>query len=599
MVVTISNTVNKIPCCLCGTMILPNAANQCPSCLAQNFDLKSMVQGNKVGDPLVVHQCRQCRCFNTRPESDHYQYCEPESPQLLTICLKHIPILNKKGHSNQTYNKIHVMDTSWIWTEPHSMRLKLRLTVRTDVGEVPIQQRVPVVFQIKWKMCQNCDRQYTNRTWQALVQLRQKRENGSNRKGLAALEMALSKPSARDLRNTVLKIDSSRHGLDFYFLSLPQAQHFAHFLSRLAPIKIKTSTKLVSTDVKSNTANVKHTLTCDVVPLCRDDLVLVQKESRSLLGGRLALVTKVASVVHFIDASPKRSPTNHIDEMEITAEAYHKSGGNANDKGCYSILQTSERLVPFVVLDVELCGEEGYEDHPIYEGPNSGVEKYALADVQLARESDLGANDEVLSCVTHLGHLIQPGDVVLGYDLVATASSMNTTVHKANSTKKGSSFMGAASVVGLEEVLNSNVVLQDVVLVKKISAKEQKQRELAEDMATRQADHESEETKSTKKLSKKKLRRQKKRDRRQKDLEESAARMGFLDDLEEVRTAREEAERANLLDDIDEHEFAKTLENDPELAAELRAVEKELAEAYPEKDTNDTSQDTNEGTNES
>ncbi len=595
----ISNAVNKIPCCLCGTMILPNAANQCPSCLAQDFDLKSMVQGNKVGDPLIVHQCRQCRCFNTRPDSDHYQYCEPESPQLLTICLKHIPILNKKGHSNQTYNKIHVVDTSWIWTEPHSMRLKLRLTVRTDVGEVTIQQRVPVVFQIKWKMCQNCDRQYTNRTWQALVQLRQKRENGSSRKGLAALEMALSQPSARDLRNTVLKIDASRHGLDFYFLSLPQAQHFAHFLSRLAPIKIKTSTKLVSTDVKSNTANVKHTLTCDVVPLCRDDLVLVQKESRSLLGGRLALVTKVASVVHFIDASPKRSPTNHIDTMEITAEAYHKSGGNANDKGCYSILQTSERLVPFVVLDVELCGEEGYEDHPIYEGPNSGVEKYALADVQLARESDLGANDEVLSCVTHLGHLIQPGDVVLGYDLVATASSMNTTVHKANSTKKGSSFMGAASVVGLEEVLNSNVVLQDVVLVKKISAKEQKQREMAEELATRQADHESEETKSIKKMSKKKLRRQKKRDKRQKDLEESAARMGFLDDLDEVRAAREEAERANMLDDIDEHEFAKTLENDPELAAELRAVEKELAQAYPEKGTNDTSQDTNEGASES
>lgn len=588
MVVTISNAVNKIPCCLCGTMILPNAANQCPSCLAQNFDLKSMVQGNKVGDPIVVHQCRQCRCFQARPESDHYQYCEPESPQLLTICLKHIPILNKKGHSNQTYNKIHVMDTSWIWTEPHSMRLKLRLTVRTDVGEVTIQQRVPVVFQIKWKMCQNCDRQYTNRTWQALVQLRQKRENGSSRKGLAALEMALSKPSARDLRNTVLKIDASRHGLDFYFLSLPQAQHFAHFLARLAPIKIKTSTKLVSTDVKSNTANVKHTLTCDVVPLCRDDLVLVQKESRSLLGGRLALVTKVASLVHFLDASPKRS--KKIDQMEITAEAYHKSGGSA-----YSILQTSERLVPFVVLDVELCDNGQDNNQELYRGPNSGVEKYALADVQLARESDFGVNDEVLSCVTHLGNLIQPGDIVLGYDLLATASSMNTTIHKPNSTKKGSSFMGAASVVGLEEVLNSNVIVQDVVLVKKISQKEQKQREHAEDLATTQADHDH-EMDPKKKMSKKKQRRQKKRDRKQKDLEESAARMGFLDDLEQVRAAREEAATLNLEDTMDEHEFAKTLENDPELAEELRAVERELAQAYPEEHqvTTTTSDSTNE-----
>jgi nonsense-mediated mRNA decay protein 3 len=601
----VSSAVNKIPCCLCGAMILPNAANQCPSCLAQNFDLKSMVQGNKVGDPIIVHQCRQCRKFNTRSDTDHYQYCEPESPQLLTICLKHVPILNKKGHSNQTYNKIHIVDTSWIWTEPHSMRLKLRLTVRTDIGEVTIQQRVPVVFIIKWKMCNNCDRQYTNRTWQALVQLRQKRENGSSRKGLAALEMALGKPSNRDLRKTVLKIDSSRHGLDFYFLSLPQAQHFAHFLSRLAPLKIKTSTKLVSTDAKNNTANIKYTLTCDVVPLCRDDLVLVQKESRSLLGGRLALVTKVASVVHMIDASPKRSSSNHIDAISITAEAYHKNGGgggtaSANDKGCYPILQTAERLVPFVVLDVELCGEDENHANPLYEGPSGGVEKFALADVQLARESDMGANDEILSCVTHLGHLIQPGDVVLGYDLVATAASLNTTVHKAGSTKKGSSFMGASSVVGLEEVLNSNVVLQDVVLVKKISAKQQKRRELAEDLATTQADHDHDmevnDTKSAggKNLSKKKLRRQRKRDKKQRELEESAARMGFMDDLAEVEMAREEIHKVNNnnyndntnggdVPEHDEKEFTKTLEDDPELAAEFRAVEKELAEAYPDK----------------
>merc|ERR1712003_491115 len=203
----------------------------------------------------------------------------------------------------------------------------------------------------------------------------------------------------------------------------------------------------------------------------------------------------------------------------------------------------------------------------------------------------------VLSCVTHLGHLIQPGDVVLGYDLVATALSLNTTVHKAGSTKKGSSFMGAASVVGLEEVLNSNVVLQDVVLVKKISAKEQKQRELAEDMAARQAEHDHEdsrESRSAGKLSKKKQRKQRKRDKRQRELEQSAARMGFLDDLAEVRAARVDMHKANEELEHDEHEFAKQLENDPELAAELRAVEKELAEAYPEKESSDEKPQSND-----
>jgi nonsense-mediated mRNA decay protein 3 len=614
-------------------MILPNAANQCPACLAANFDLKAMVQGNTEGDPIIVHQCRQCRRYARSIQGSHihYEYCEPESPQLLSICLKHIPILTKKGHSSFTHNKIQIMDSSWIWTEPNSMRLKLRVTVRADVEDVTLQQRVPVLFKIHWKMCNNCDREYTNRTWHAVVQLRQRRESGAPKKGLAVLEMALSSRANRDLRNTVLKIDASRHGLDFYFLSLSKAQHFAQFLSRLAPIKIKTSSKLISADVKCNTANMQYTLTCEVVPLCRDDLVLVHKESRSLLGGRLALVTKVASVVHLTDASPKRSSSNKIDHVEITAEAYHKNGGgggSAKDNGCYTILQTSERLVRFVVLDVELCAgddnnnnnnnnKNGGDGNNLYEGPSSGVKKYALADVQVARESDLGANDEVLNCITHLGHLIKPGDIVLGYDLVSSSGSLNTTVHKASSTKKGSSFMGASSVVGLRELLNSNVILQDVVLVKKISGKEQRQKELAEDAATRNdgdhhlkndddnggdGDSENRTGSAGKFASKKKLRRQRKRDKKLRELAESAERMGFMDDLAEAQAPYyddndDDDDDEEVVEDINNDEnilLSKRIENDPELEEELRAVERELAAAYPD-DDDDNDDDKDEG----
>lgn len=441
------------------------------------------------------------------------------------------------------------------------------------------------------------------------MQLRQKRESGSSRKGLAALEMALSSRANRDLRNTVLKIDASRHGLDFYFLSLPKAQHFAQFLSRLAPLKIKTSSKLVSADVKNNTANMKYTLSCDIIPLCRDDLVLVHKESRNRLSGRIALVTKVASVVHLTDASPKRY--NKIETAEITAEAYYKSGGgggsiSSNDQGSYTILQSSERMVRFVVLDVESCetsfsnnkSSHGEEDKKLYEGPVSGVEKYALADVQLARERDLGANDEILSCVSHLGHLIKPGDVVLGYDLASTAASINTTVHKAASTKKG-----LDSVVGLEEVLNSNVILQDVVVVKKIPVKEQRQRELNEDAAMRDAnindrngnDDYTEDKKNgngqkSRVASKKKLRRQRKKDKKLRELAESAERMGFMDDLAESQAqyydSSEEGNEivnAGINDDGNNFKlFSEQVENDPDLAEELRAVEQELAKAYPD-----------------
>ena len=89
--------------------------------------------------------------------------------------------------------------------------------------------------------------------------------------------MALARNA--QIRKHVLKIDSTRNGFDFYFLNLPEAQSFASYLAKVAPMRIKTTKKLVSTDVKSNTANLKHTVTCDLVPLCRDDLIIVHKSA--------------------------------------------------------------------------------------------------------------------------------------------------------------------------------------------------------------------------------------------------------------------------------------------------------------------------------
>jgi nonsense-mediated mRNA decay protein 3 len=483
------------------------------------------------------------------------------------------------------------------------MRLKVRVSVQTVVENVTIQQRVPVEFQIKWKMCDKCDREYTNRTWHAVVQLRQKRDDtgrsdnisglsssSSSRKGLVALEMALSK--SKDIRKNVLKIDTSRHGLDFYFLTLPQAQQFTQFLQRLAPMKIKTSSKLVSTDTKNNTANMKHTLTCDMVPLCKDDLVLVQKSSRTPLQGRLGLVTKVASVVHIVDASPKR--TGRLDSMDLTADGYHKGGGA--EKG-FTVIQTGDRMTRFVVLDVELidsssdCNnhdESSPSADSLCETPASGVEKYGLANVEVARESDLGANDEVLHCVTHLGRLIQPGDVVWGYDLISNRGSLTTT---ATGISTGSAAAAVAAttggVVDLEDVINSNVVLQDVVLVKKITTKGQRELTDAADDAlahdntripTGDDDNDDDDGKSKKKgkrSTKKKERRQLKLDRKQRELEESAKRMGFIDDLEERRAAYGDWETSD--DD--------NADLDVDYAAELEEVERQLAMAFPNNDT--------------
>ena len=61
-----------------------------------------------------------------------YRYLQPpstwlpaalESRELLAICLKRL-----KG-----LNKVHLVDAGFIWTEPHSKRVKVKLTVQKEV----------------------------------------------------------------------------------------------------------------------------------------------------------------------------------------------------------------------------------------------------------------------------------------------------------------------------------------------------------------------------------------------------------------------------------------------------------------------------------
>jgi len=48
----------------------------------------------------------------------------------------------------------------------------------------------------------------------------------------------------------------------------------------------------------------------------------------------------------------------------------------------------------------------------------------------VARTSDFGKNDRILSARTHLGHLLHVGDSVLGYDLLS-AQLVSPEVEKA------------------------------------------------------------------------------------------------------------------------------------------------------------------------
>ena len=81
-------------CCLCGTVISPNAAAQCDACLASTFDLTSILNNNR-GSDLFVCRCRRCLRYQLggNKGSRKYETMETESGELMGLCLKSIPAI--------------------------------------------------------------------------------------------------------------------------------------------------------------------------------------------------------------------------------------------------------------------------------------------------------------------------------------------------------------------------------------------------------------------------------------------------------------------------------------------------------------------------
>jgi nonsense-mediated mRNA decay protein 3 len=526
----------QIPCCVCGSLIYPNAANQCGSCLAHDVDLSTLLQQGPGGtDHPTIHQCRQCRRY--QQTAKHYIYAEPESPELLALCLKHIPALQHGSHQHSS--PIRIVDASWVWTEPHSMRFKLRITAQTQVQNVTMQQRVVVELHCTFQMCPDCNREYTNRTWHAVLQVRQRHST----KGMRSLEMALAKPNAATVRQHVIKLDSTNAGLDFYFLHLRQAQQLAQFIATIYPCRVKTTDKLVSEDTTNNTANMKYTVACELLPLAKDDLIVLGRTVPSPLAGRVALVTKVsANLIQCVDAVS-------MEHVDVTADLYYRY------EKFIRVLQVA--TVRAIVLDVVQQQQAGaVATAPRQQSLSSAPQRHRKKQQQQQQPQQQPpqspspihevqlwyGDDTTVTVVTHVGQYLTAGDTVLLYDL------RNSTVPID------------------EDWFHHAYQLPDVVVMKKTKPDEKDQGEEYDDLVdqngvTTMAPKEEQEStpsgdnnnngsddsdddddnqnnddddnhnQKKKKVSKKKERRRRKDHRRMRDLEERAARMGFIDNV--------------------------------------------------------------------
>ena len=103
-----------------------------------------------------------------------WAHAEPESAALMGICLK-------QGVEHcLSKARMSLEDARWEWTEPHSRRLRVRVTVRRHLDDLPnggvtLQAKSTVEFKVNTRQCNECAQENATgggEPWRSLVQSR-------------------------------------------------------------------------------------------------------------------------------------------------------------------------------------------------------------------------------------------------------------------------------------------------------------------------------------------------------------------------------------------------------------------------------------------
>jgi len=354
-------------CCNCGTPIDGSAGLvMCYDCIKLTVDITEGIPRE-----ANISFCRNCERFLQPPTT--WIKADLESRELLAICLRRL-----KGLS-----KVRLVDASFIWTEPHSRRIRVKLTVQGEaMANTIIQQTFEVEYIVIAMQCPDCARSYTTNTWRATVQIRQK---VPHKRTFLYLEQLILKHNAHV---DTISITESRDGLDFFYAQKNHAAKMIDFLEAVVPIKYKKSEELISQDTHTGSSTYKFSFSVEIAPICRDDLVVLPKKLASHLGNisRLVLCNKISNSIQFLDPCT-------LQTADISASVYWRDA--------FPSLAEISQLVEFIVLDVESTG---------FSRGNK-----VLADITIARSTDLGVNDQVYYIKSHLGAVLHAGDVVMGY----------------------------------------------------------------------------------------------------------------------------------------------------------------------------------------
>ena len=367
------SAIATILCYNCGAPIdgTQAAGALCSDCLKTTVDITSGIERDG-----VIFMCRDCNRWLSPPSQ--WLVAALESRELLALCLKKLRGLNKS----------RIIDARFIWTEPHSRRVKLKITVQQEAFQgTVLQQTFDTEFVQQYRQCPDCQKSYTHNTWRAVVQVRQK---VPHKRTFLYLEQLILKQGAH---KETINIKEVQNGIDFYFSQRNHAEKFIDFLSSVAPVKTKKSQELISMDTHTSSRSYKFSFACELVPICKDDLVALPIKLAKQIGNMppLVLCYRIGTAVNLIDP-------NTLQTADLSTPIYWRAS--------FSPIADVKDLVEFVVMDIE----------PV--GPRKG--RFFLAEATVVRASDLGVNDTTYLIRTHLGGILHPGDSAMGFLLTGT-----------------------------------------------------------------------------------------------------------------------------------------------------------------------------------
>ena len=195
-------TYSKIVCCLCSAIIDANPRGTCEACFRKSLNIKTSIPRE-----FEIVYCRECKRFLRPP----YVKIDRESSDMMKLCLSRIKSYDKKAK---------IIDSNFIYTEPHSKIIKIKVTLQKEIEKNIITQSLVIEFKEKWILCRDCQKIQTPHIWSSCVQIRQR---VPHKKTMMYLEQIILH---NKMQQNALDFKESNDGFDFFFTTRREGEVF-------------------------------------------------------------------------------------------------------------------------------------------------------------------------------------------------------------------------------------------------------------------------------------------------------------------------------------------------------------------------------------